>query len=84
MIYLFVGLISLAIGWYVGATAVYLFLRRRVRELDHQHAELLTLRSRLARERSALDVLLADAERRDRISRGLREIFAATTREDAQ
>ena len=84
MTHVLVGLISLALGWYVGATAVYLFLRRRVRELDHQHAELLTLRSRLARERSALDVLLADAERRDRISRGLREIFAATTREDAQ
>jgi len=84
VIYLFVALLSLALGWYIGATAVYLFLRRRVRELDHQAAELLTLRSRLARERSALDVLLADAERRDRISRGLRELFAATTREDAQ
>lgn len=84
MIYLFVVLLSLALGWYIGVTSFYLVLRHRIRDLDRQQDELVILRGRLNRERAALDVLLADAERRDRISRGLREIFAATTREDAQ
>ncbi len=70
-----VSLLSLALGWYVGVTGYYLAFRHRLRDLDHERAELLALRDRLKRVSQELAADREEFERRERISRGLREVF---------